>query len=117
VKTILEKQNGTCYLSNQNGAYCWNTVKEMGWPYLKMEWAHVVPRCQKNTQTIENLGLMCNRCNNNIQSSRRLEQLPMELLTKTQVILEKGMYDKSLVKAIDTLIKDLPTKMTVCNSK
>jgi hypothetical protein len=116
VKTILEKQNGTCYLSNQSGAYCWNTVKEMGWPYLKMEWAHVVPRCQKNTQTIDNLGLMCNRCNNNIQSSRRLEQLPMELLTKTQVILKKGSYDKSLIEKLDALIKDLPSKM-ICNSE
>jgi hypothetical protein len=110
VKTILEKQNGTCYLSNQKGAYCWNAVKEMAWPYLKMEWAHVVPRCQKNAQTIENLGLMCNRCNNSIQSSRRLEQLPMELLTKTQVILEKGSYDKSLIEKLDTLIRELPFK-------
>jgi len=111
VKSILEKQNGTCYLSNTNGAYCWNAVKEMGWPYLKMEWAHVVPRCQKNAQTIDNLGLMCNRCNNSIQSSRRLEQLPMELLTKTQVILEKGPYDKSLIEKLETVIKELPAKM------
>jgi hypothetical protein len=34
----------------------------------------------------------------------------MELLTKTQVILEKGAYDKSLIEKLDTLIKELPFK-------
>lgn len=96
VKIVLQRQNNTCKLSDCNGKYCWNEPKE-NWkngqqsnlPYLKLQWGHIKPRCRGGTVCdIDDLCLMCGRCNNQIQTSRNLIQLPVELILKSLKIIE-----------------------------
>lgn len=92
VNELLEKQNYTCAFGKDvGGKYCWseprdNYVKKSGeykeLKYLKLQWGHIKPRCRNKTQTLDNLYLLCARCNNQIQTSRHLEQLEKELLSK-----------------------------------
>jgi hypothetical protein len=94
VKTLLAKQNHTCaFGKNVGGIYCWNEPKVnymngtyMKKPYLKLQWGHITPRCREEDQAFDNLYLLCARCNNHIQSSRRLSQLKAELLSKIEHI-------------------------------
>jgi hypothetical protein len=94
VKTLLEKQNRTCaFGKNVGGIYCWNDPKEnykedvyIEKKYLKLQWGHIKPRCRKEGQTIDDLCLLCARCNNQIQTSRHLQQLKSELLSKIEHI-------------------------------
>jgi hypothetical protein len=83
----LDNQNYNCILGTDcNSMYCWNAPKDKRLSYLKFEWGHLyTPRCRlgKNADSIDNLALMCNRCNNQIQSSRTLEQLDSELESKS----------------------------------
>ena len=95
VTTLLAKQNQTCVFGKDvRGIYCWNEPKnnfnedgvytEM--TYLKLQWGHINPRCRKEEQTIDDLCLMCARCNNQIQTSRHLPQLEAELRSKIEHI-------------------------------
>ncbi len=94
VKTLLVKQNHTCaFGKNVNGIYCWNEPKENYIDgvynekmYLKLQWGHIKPRCRKEEQTVDDLCLLCARCNNQIQTSRHLHQLKAELLSKIEHI-------------------------------
>ncbi len=94
VKTLLAKQNQTCaFGKNVDGIYCWNEPKENFMDniykektYLKLQWGHIKPRCRKEEQTINDLCLLCARCNNQIQTSRHLSQLKAELLSKIEHI-------------------------------
>lgn len=94
VKTILAKQNQTCaFGKNVGGIYCWNEPKEnytdsiyTEKTYLKLQWGHIKPRCRKEEQTSSDLFLLCARCNNQIQTSRHLQQLKAELLSKIEHI-------------------------------
>lgn len=94
VKTLLAKQNQTCaFGKNVGGIYCWNEPKEnyveniyTEKAYLKLQWGHIKPRSRKEEQTTEDLCLLCARCNNQIQTSRHLEQLKAELLSKIEHI-------------------------------
>jgi 5-methylcytosine-specific restriction endonuclease McrA len=94
VTTLLEKQNQTCaFGKNVGGIYCWNEPKEnfidgvyTEKTYLKLQWGHIKPRSRKEEQTIDNLCLLCARCNNQIQTSRHLSQLKAELLSKIEHI-------------------------------
>lgn len=96
VKNLLIKQNETCaFGKNVKGKYCWNEPKEnyinniyKVKPYLKLQWGHIKPRCRKEEQTIEDLYLLCARCNNQIQTSRHLQQIKGELLSKIEHIDE-----------------------------
>jgi len=87
VMQTLDNQNYNCILGTDcNSMYCWNAPKDKRLGYLKFEWGHLyTPRCRlgKNADSIDNLALMCNRCNNQIQSSRTLEQLDSELESKS----------------------------------
>jgi hypothetical protein len=104
VKQLLERQNGTCIWGKENmGKYCWNepkynwTTDENGEKYesicniLKLQWGHLIPRCRGEKFDEHTLCLMCGRCNNHIQSSRKLEQLVPELLSKVSEIIEKDV--------------------------
>jgi hypothetical protein len=94
VRTLLVKQNQTCALGkNVRGIYCWNEPKENYMDsvytektYLKLQWGHIKPRCRKEEQSVDDLCLLCARCNNQIQTSRHLYQLPAELLSKLEHI-------------------------------
>ena len=94
VKTLLAKQNRTCaFGKNVGGIYCWNEPKEnyidgvyTEKTYLKLQWGHIKPRCRKEAQTKDDLCLLCARCNNQIQTSRHLQQLKAELLSKIEHI-------------------------------
>ena len=95
VKEKLNKQNNTCIWGNeQNGRYCWNEPK-YNWEKnkngkkiekichtLKLQWGHLVPRCRNESFDISTICLMCGRCNNHIQTSRKPYQLLPELITK-----------------------------------
>ena len=90
VKEMLEKQNNTCVFGkNVNGKWCWNESKVnfkndkyVELKYIKLQWGHIKPRCRKESQTINDLYLLCARCNNQIQTSRHLIQIPEELESK-----------------------------------
>lgn len=96
VKDLLTKQNKTCaFGKNVKGMYCWNEPKEnyvddvyTELPYLKLQWGHIKPRCRMEEQGINDLCLLCARCNNQIQTSRHLHQLKAELLSKIEHIDE-----------------------------
>ena len=111
IKETLKAQKNTCYLSDVSGAYCWDVVNPA--KYLKLEWAHIMPTCQKRklgeSEVKENLSLMCSRCNQNLQSGRRLDQLPMEFLTKTRVLLDKlPGYSEEAKTKMEELIQLIP---------
>ena len=88
IKDLLEKQNNTCAFGKSvKGIYCWNKPGDWEKKYLKLEWGHIKPRCRKGqTQTINDLCLLCARCNNQIQTSRFLYQLKPELESKIENI-------------------------------
>lgn len=94
VKKLLDIQNKTCaFGKNVGGIYCWNEPKDnyvdgnyIEKTYLKLQWGHKKPRCRKEEQTIDDLCLLCARCNNQIQTSRHLRQLKNELLSKIEHI-------------------------------
>ena len=90
VKDLLEKQNNTCAFGKSvGGKYCWNEPKDSAKKYLKLQWGHIKPRCREDeTQTIDDLCLLCARCNNQIQTSRYLCQLKAELESKIENIEE-----------------------------
>ena len=117
IRHTLKTQKNTCYLSDVSGAYCWDVINPA--KYLKLEWAHIMPTCQKKQlggrEVKENLSLMCSRCNQNLQSGRRLDQLPMEFLTKTRVLLDKlPGYSKEAKEKIEELIQIMPTITDSC---
>lgn len=96
VKEILKTQNYTCaFGKNIGGKYCWNEPKEnytknknkkgteyVELKYIKLQWGHIKPRCRNESQTINDLCLLCARCNNQIQTSRHLIQIEKELESK-----------------------------------
>jgi hypothetical protein len=95
VKRFLEKQNNTCaFGKNVAGKWCWNEPKENYTKdgeyhelnYIKLQWGHVIPRCRNENQNINDLCLLCARCNNQIQTSRHLIQVEKELESKLQHI-------------------------------
>lgn len=96
VKALLQKQNQTCAFGTKVvGKYCWNEPKEnyvneaySEKKYLKLQWGHIKPRSRKEEQTADDLCLLCARCNNQIQTSRHLQQLKAELLSKLEHIDE-----------------------------
>lgn len=92
VQTLLAKQNRTCAFGKKvRGMYCWNEPKEnyidgvyTEKTYLKLQWGHIKPKCRNEGQTTDDLCLLCARCNNQIQTSRHLQQLKAELLSKIE---------------------------------
>ena len=62
---------------------------------LKLQWGHLNPRCRKEKFGLDTLCLMCGRCNNHIQTSRKPEQLVPELISKIAQIID--LVDINLV--------------------
>jgi hypothetical protein len=138
VKQILKKQNNTCIWGKErNGKYCWNEPK-YNWkknengikqvcicPILKFQWGHLMPRSRKEKFGINTLCLMCGRCNNHIQSSRKPEQLLPELLSKVSEIIDQpGMIlqeenineIKKALMELNLKLKCLETRRSTCPS-
>jgi hypothetical protein len=87
VRDLLKRQHGTCALGDGISLYCWNAPKDRELRYLKLEWGHKDPRLTGTTvDSLENLYLVCARCNNQLQTSRRLEDMVIELEHKVTVM-------------------------------
>jgi len=87
IKKILKTQNYTCAFGDGDGSYCWNHVKDKKRPYLKLEWGHKIPSSHGiKSQEEENLILLCARCNNQIQTSKTIDELIPELEHKLKAL-------------------------------
>ena len=95
VKNKLKKQNKTCVFGKDvGGKYCWNESKENfiktkdksgeynELKYIKLQWGHSKPCCRQEEGSVDDLYLQCARCNNQLQTSRRISQLEVELESK-----------------------------------
>lgn len=106
---LLNKQKHTCaFGKNIGGKYCWNKPKYSKLKYLHLEFSHIfssalpksLPHSILSTFStipsnsteepirIKYFYLLCTRCNKQIQSSRNLFQLQIELENKLQNIAE-----------------------------
>ena len=69
VKTLLVKQKYTCVFGKNVGRiYCCNEQKEnyTDNKYLKLQWGCIKARYIKKEESIDDLYLLCSRCNNQI---------------------------------------------------
>lgn len=102
VKSLIKKQNGTCALSGGNPKYCWNRVQNKQLKYLKLEWGHKNPDMKGTpNDNLDNLYLLCGRCNNQLQTSLGLPELLKELehkLSCIKLILEGETLTKEGIK-------------------
>jgi len=57
-------------------------VNTHGQQHIYLKIGHIKPRCRKESQSINDLCLLCARCNNQIQTSRHLIQIEKELESK-----------------------------------
>jgi len=86
-KTILKQQKNTCAFADGDDSYCWNHPKNKNYEFLILEWGHKIPRnFGKIAHELDNLILLCARCNNQIQTSRKIEQLIPELEHKLKAL-------------------------------
>jgi hypothetical protein len=106
---LLNKQKYTCaFGKNIGGKYCWNKPKYSNIKYLHLEFSHIfssalpslsstLPSILSSTLPsssteepirIKYFYLLCTRCNKQIQSSRNLFQLQIELENKLKHIDE-----------------------------
>ena len=96
VRRLLTRQNRTCAWGKYtNGRHCWNRPRDntkdgeyAEVSYLKLQWSHIIPKahCEKKP-TLDSLYLLCERCNNQLQTGRSLPQLMVELQTKLNHII------------------------------
>jgi len=96
VRDLLMRQNNTCAWGKYaNGRHCWNRLRdnkkdgeytEVG--YLKLQWGHIIPQahCEKKP-TLGSLYLLCERCNNQLQTGRSLSQVVVEFQSKIDHII------------------------------
>ncbi len=83
----LVSQKHTCAFANGDDKYCWNHPRNKRLRYLKLEWGHKIPKYHGNkSETEKNLILLCARCNNQIQTSRTVQQLIPELEHKLRAL-------------------------------
>jgi hypothetical protein len=88
IRELLAHQEGTCAFGDPNDdemALCWNAPKNKNLPYVKLEWGHRI----RGRNTLDNLYLLCARCNNQIQTRQNIDDLIVELEYKLQKM--KGM--------------------------
>ena len=86
-KTILKQQKNTCAFADGDDSYCWNHPKNKNFEFLILEWGHKIPQnFGEIAHKLDNLILLCARCNNQIQTSRKIEQLIPELEHKLKAL-------------------------------
>ena len=67
--------------------FCAVVLKNKDSEFLVLEWGHKIPRnFGQIAHQLDNLILLCARCNNQIQTSRKIEQLIPELEHKLQAL-------------------------------
>lgn len=94
VMKTLVSQKYTCAFGGGDDKYCWNHPRNKRLHYLKLEWGHKIPKYHgKESQAEDNLILLCARCNNQIQTSRTIQQLIPELEHKLKA-LKKLNYER-----------------------
>jgi hypothetical protein len=87
IKIILNRQKYTCAFADGDDSFCWNHPKNKDSDFLVLEWGHKIPRnFGEIAHQLDNLILLCARCNNQIQTSRKIEQLIPELEHKLQAL-------------------------------
>jgi len=87
VKKKLTIQKSTCAFADGKDTFCWNHPRNKKLSYLKLEWGHKIPSYHGSKSMFEdNLILLCARCNNQIQTSRTVEQLIPELEHKLKAL-------------------------------
>ena len=87
VKKILKEQQNVCAFADGDGKYCWNHPKDKNLDFVKLEWGHKIPRDKGDIAYFEeNLILLCARCNNQIQTSKTIEELIPELEHKLKAL-------------------------------
>lgn len=87
IKAILKNQKNTCAFADGDDSYCWNHPKNKDSKFLVLEWGHKIPQnFGKIAHELDNLILLCARCNNQIQTSRKIEQLIPELEHKLKAL-------------------------------
>ncbi len=87
IRLILKEQKFTCAFADGDSSYCWNAPKYEELPHLKLEWGHRIPVAHgKIAHQENNLMLLCTRCNNQIQTSRTIEELIPELEHKLKTL-------------------------------
>ena len=87
VKAILKRQKNTCAFADGDDSFCWNHPKNKDFEFLVLEWGHKIPRnFGEIAHNLDNLILLCARCNNHIQTSRKIEQLIPELEHKLKAL-------------------------------
>ena len=80
IQKILQNQKFTCAFAGGDDKFCWNHPRNKGIDYLKLEWGHKIPVSKgKSSQIERNLILLCARCNNQIQTSKTIDELIPEL--------------------------------------
>ena len=86
-KTILKQQKNTCAFVDGDDSYCWNHPKNNNSKFLILEWGHKIPQnFGEIAHKLDNLILLCARCNNQIQTSRKIKQLIPELEHKLKAL-------------------------------
>lgn len=87
VKELLKEQKETCAFAGGDDRYCWNEPQDKELNNLKLQWGHKIPRSHGDeAYELDNLILLCARCNNNIKKSRNIDQLIPELEHKLKVL-------------------------------
>lgn len=82
---IIAEQNWSCAFSGGSHKYCWNG-KQNRQPYIVLRWGHKTPRSRRTATRYSDYFLLCERCNNQIQTSRTLKELRNELVHKIEAI-------------------------------
>lgn len=84
---LLEMQDWACAFSSGMSRYCWNG-KQNEEDFIVLRWGHKTPRGSKSACHFRDYFLLCERCNNQLQTSRTLKQLRSELEHKLHAIRE-----------------------------
>lgn len=85
---ILDQQRWHCAFSGGSHLYCWNgkADSDVDKPHIVLRWGHRTPQGRKQAAAFSDYFLLCERCNNQLQTSRTIEELYDELTHKLVAI-------------------------------
>lgn len=83
---ILDQQGWHCAFSGGSHLHCWNGKPDAEKAYIALRWGHRTPQGRKQATGFDDYFLLCERCNNQLQTSRTLEELRDELVHKLAAI-------------------------------
>lgn len=85
-RRILDQQGWHCAFSGGSHLHCWNGKLDAKKPHIALRWGHRTPQGRKQATGFDDYFLLCERCNNQLQTSRTLEELRDELVHKLAAI-------------------------------